>query len=126
MVMFRIKFIVRLKPGNPSEALAEMKKAWSSVVTDLPFKYDFLDETLAKFYKSEQRWSNIVGWAGGISIFLACLGLFGLAALAVVNRNKEIGIRKILGAPVSAIVHLLSKDFLKLIIIALIIASPFA
>jgi putative ABC transport system permease protein len=120
------KFIVRIKPGNPSAALAAMKKAWSSAVPDLPFKYDFLDESLNKFYKGEQRWSNIVGWAGGISIFLACLGLFGLAALAAVNRTKEIGIRKVLGASVTSIIGLMSKNFLKLVIIAIIIASPLA
>jgi putative ABC transport system permease protein len=120
------KFFVRIKPGNPSSALAEMKKAWSSVVADLPFKYYFVDEELNKFYKSEQRWSSIVGWAGGISIFLACLGLFGLAALAAINRTKEIGIRKVLGASVTNIINLLSKDFLKLIAIAIVIASPLA
>ena len=81
---------------------------------------------LDRFYKSEARWSNIVGWAGGISIFLACLGLLGLAALAVVNRTKEIGIRKVLGASLSAIISLLSKDFLKLVLIAFIIATPLA
>ena len=96
------KFFVRIKPGNPAPhcCFAEIKK-WATVVPDLPFKYDFVDEELNKFYKSEQRWSTIVGWAGGISIFLACLGLFGLAALAAVNRTKEIGIRKVLGASVS-------------------------
>lgn len=120
------KFFVRIKPGNPSSALAQMKKAWSSVVADLPFKYYFVDEELNKFYKSEQRWSSIVGWAGGISILLACLGLFGLAALAAINRTKEIGIRKVLGASVTNIINLLSKDFLKLIAIALVIASPLA
>ncbi len=120
------KYFVRIGPGNPSVALAEMKKAWNGIVKDLPFKYVFLDEELDAFYKEEQRWSSIVGWAGGISIFLACLGLFGLAALAVINRTKEIGIRKVLGASVSNIIHLLSKDFLKLIMIALAIASPLA
>jgi len=78
------------------------------------------------FYQSEARWSNIVGWAGGISIFLACLGLIGLAALAVVNRTKEIGIRKVLGASLSAIISLVSKDFLKLVLIAFLIATPLA
>jgi putative ABC transport system permease protein len=67
-----------------------------------------------------------VGWAGGISIFLARLGLLGLAALAAVNRTKEVGIRKVLGASVTGIVGLLSKDFLKLVVIALLIASPLA
>ena len=120
------KYFVRIKAGDPSKALDVMKQAWTSVVPDLPFKYDFLDESLDRFYKSESRWSNIVGWAGGISIFLACLGLFGLAALAAVNRTKEIGIRKVLGASLTGIVSLLSKDFLKLVVIALVIASPLA
>lgn len=120
------KFFVRIRPGNPSTALTAMSKAWRSVIADLPFKYYFVDEELNKFYKSEQRWSAIIGWAGGISIFLACLGLFGLAALAAINRTKEIGIRKVLGATVGNVVNLLSKDFLKLIGIALLIATPVA
>ena len=120
------KYIVGLKPGNPSKALASLQKAWGSLVPDLPLKYSFLDENLDNFYKAEVRWGRIIGWAGGISIFLACLGLFGLAALAAVNRTKEIGIRKVLGASLSSIVRLLSKDFLKLIIIAFVIATPLA
>jgi putative ABC transport system permease protein len=120
------KFFVRIQAGDPSEALSKLQSAWKSIVPDYPFEYSFLDENLNRFYKSEEKWSDIVGWAGGISIFLACLGLFGLAALAAVNRTKEIGIRKVLGASVLVIVRLLSKDFLKLVIIALIIASPIA
>jgi putative ABC transport system permease protein len=120
------KFFVRIKPGDPSKALTVLNKTWSSLVVDLPFQYNFLDESLDNFYKSEIRWSRIIGWAGGISIFLACLGLFGLAALAAINRTKEIGIRKVLGASLTGIVSLLSKDFLKLVVIALAIASPLA
>ena len=120
------KFFVRIKPGNPAPALAAMQKAWTGVVADLPFKYSFLDESLDNFYKTERKWSNIIGWAGGISVFLACLGLFGLSALAAINRTKEIGIRKVLGASLPAIVRLLSKDFLKLVVIALLIAAPLA
>jgi putative ABC transport system permease protein len=120
------KYFVRIKPGNPAPALDALKKAWACVVPVLPFRYSFLDEDIDNFYKSEERWSGIVGWAGGISIFLACLGLFGLAALAAVNRSKEIGIRKVLGASVTGIVSLLSKDFLKLVILAMAIASPLA
>ena len=93
---------------------------------EYPLKYSFLDEDLRRFYEGEERWGKIVGWAGGISIFLACLGLLGLAALAAVNRTKEVGIRKVLGASVTGIVGLLSKDFLKLVVIALLIASPLA
>jgi putative ABC transport system permease protein len=120
------KFFVKVKPGNPAPALGAMQKAWTAVVADLPFKYSFLDESLNNFYKSERKWSNIIGWAGGISVFLACLGLFGLAALAAINRTKEIGIRKVLGASLPGIVTLLSKDFIKLVLVAIVIAAPTA
>ena len=120
------QYFVRIKPGNPSKALASLNRTWTSLVTDIPFEYTFLDDNLNNFYKSEIRWSRIIGSAGGISIFLACLGLFGLAALAAVNRTKEIGIRKVLGATITNIIQLLSKDFVKLVIIAFIIASPLA
>jgi putative ABC transport system permease protein len=118
------KFFVRIQSGDPSHTLALLQKAWKKFVPDLPFKYSFLDENIDHFYKAEIRWSRIIGWAGGISIFLACLGLLGLAALAAINRTKEIGIRKVLGASVSNIMTLLSKDFLKLVLIAFVIASP--
>ena len=120
------KFFVKVKSGSPAPALAAMQKAWTGVVADLPFKFSFLDESLDNFYKAERKWSGIIGWAGGISVFLACLGLFGLAALAAINRTKEIGIRKVLGASLPGIVKLLSKDFLKLVVVALIIAAPIA
>jgi putative ABC transport system permease protein len=120
------RIFVRVKAGSPAPALAAMQKEWSRIVPDLPFTYSFLDESIDNFYKAERRWSSIIGWAGGVSIFLACLGLFGLAALAAVNRTKEIGIRKVLGASVPGIVRLLSKDFLKLVVIALVIAAPLA
>jgi len=117
---------VRLVPGNPSAAIAEIGRVWSQLVPGSPFTYNFLDEKLDSFYRSERRWSRIIGWAGGISILLACLGLFGLTALAAVNRVKEIGVRKVLGASVADITALLSKDFLKLVVLALLIASPIA
>ena len=118
------KFFVRIQPGDPSKVLAVLQESWKDIAADYPLKFSFLDENLDGFYKSEKRWSNIVGWAAGISIFLACLGLLGIAALAAVNRIKEIGIRKVLGASVSGIVGLLSQDFLKIILIALAIATP--
>ncbi|HKP31771.1 MAG TPA: FtsX-like permease family protein, partial [Chitinophagaceae bacterium] len=120
------KYFVRVQKGDPTRSLARLQTAWKSIVPDLPFKYSFLDDNLNRFYRSEEKWSNIVGWAGGISIFLACLGLLGLAALTVINRTKEIGIRKVLGASVSGIVALISKDFLKLVLIAFVIATPLA
>ena len=120
------KFFVRTKAGEPKTALAALDKVWTSVAPGYPLKYSFLDESLDRFYHAEQRLSRIIGWAGGISIFLACLGLFGLAALAAVNRTKEIGIRKVCGASIFSITSLLSKGFLKLVILALIIATPLA
>ena len=120
------RYFVRLKAGDPANALAAMQKTWSNLVTDIPFSYVFLDENIENFYKSEVRWSRIIGLAGGISIFLACLGLLGLAALAAVNRTKEIGVRKVLGATIPNIIVLLSKDFLKLVAVAIVIASPLA
>jgi putative ABC transport system permease protein len=120
------KYFVRLHPGDPAPALAALKNEWQKVEPVLPFKYTFLDDNLDQFYKSEARLGRIISWAGGISVFLACLGLFGLAALAVVNRMKEIGIRKVLGASVAGITGLLARDFLKLVIVAIVIASPVA
>jgi putative ABC transport system permease protein len=120
------RIFVRLQAGDPGNKLALLNNTWKKLVPDAPFEYSFVDEKFDNFYKNETRWSSIAGWAGGISIFLACLGLFGLAALAAVNRTKEIGIRKVLGATVTQVVGLLSKDFVKLITVALVIATPLA
>jgi putative ABC transport system permease protein len=120
------RIFVRLQAGDPGSKLALLNNTWKKLVPDAPFEYSFVDEKFDNFYKNETRWSSIASWAGGISIFLACLGLFGLAALAALNRTKEIGIRKVLGATVTQVVGLLSKDFVKLITVALIIATPLA
>ncbi|HTH55849.1 MAG TPA: ABC transporter permease [Cyclobacteriaceae bacterium] len=118
-------FYVRINSGNAA-ALNVIQKAWDIAAPGVPMKFSFLDEDISNYYRSEQRWSAMVGWAGGISIFLACLGLLGLVALAGVNRTKEVGIRKIMGASLIHIAHLLLKDFLNLIMIAFAIASPLA
>lgn len=119
-------FFVRIKPGDPSKALEDIMAAWKEIAPDYPIKYSFLDDDLDRLYQSETRFGDIVKLAGGISIVLACLGLFGLAALATVNRTKEISIRKVLGASVSTIVRLLLTDFLQLVAIAFVIAAPLA
>lgn len=118
------KYFVRVKAGDPGPALAAIGAAWKKVAPEIPLRYSFLDENLDRWYKSEARWGAIVACAGGISIFLACLGLFGLAALAAVNRVKEIGIRKVLGASTLEIVRLLSVGFLRLVVMSVLIASP--
>jgi putative ABC transport system permease protein len=115
-----------LRPGDPTATLAAIDAAWKKAVPQLPLRYSFLDEDLDRYYKAEARWRDIVGCAGGVSIFLACLGLFGLAALTAVNRVKEIGIRKVLGASVMEIMQLLIAGFLKLVLLASLIASPLA
>ncbi|HLZ87222.1 MAG TPA: FtsX-like permease family protein, partial [Puia sp.] len=119
-------FFIHLGAGDPTQALDQMAAVWRRLSPDIPFSYSFLDENLDRFYKSEARWGNIIACAGGISIFLACLGLFGLAALSAANRVKEIGIRRILGASTAAIVGLLTGGFLRLVVIAAVIASPIA
>jgi putative ABC transport system permease protein len=119
-------FYVRIHPGNPAAAIAAMQKAWNNAMPGVPMKYSFLNDDINAYYQAEEKWSRMVGWAGGISIFLACMGLLGLAALAAINRTKEIGVRKVLGASVPNIILLLSRDFLFLIFIAFLIATPLA
>ncbi|HEV8284618.1 MAG TPA: ABC transporter permease [Chitinophagaceae bacterium] len=117
---------VLFRSGNLKNHIESLKSAWRSVAGDQDFEYQFLDETLNTAYQQEQRLSKIVRYASFLSIFIACMGLFGLATLVVVRRTKEIGIRKVLGADVGGIVVLLSKDFIVLVIIASLIAFPVA
>jgi putative ABC transport system permease protein len=117
---------VRISPGDPSTALALLNKAWRTLSPDFPFHFNFVDQKFDDFYKSEQRWANIIIWAGGISIFLACMGLIGLISLAVVNRSIEIGIRKVNGARISEVIAMLNSDFVKWVAIAFVIATPIA
>ena len=117
---------IHLRGGDPGPALAKMASVWRRLSPDIPFNYNFLDEQLDRFYKSEARWGNIIACAGGISIFLACMGLFGLAALSAANRLKEIGIRRVLGASTATLIGLLTGGFLRLVAIAAVIAAPIA
>ncbi|AUD00620.1 permease prefix domain 2-containing transporter [Spirosoma pollinicola] len=122
-------FNIKLASGNPENwqhTLAEINTVWKQFYPDDPFDYKFYDQTLEEFYKQERQLSRVVNLATGIAILISCLGLFGLATLMAYQRTKEIGIRKILGASVTGIVALLSKGFLKLVIIAILIASPLA
>ncbi len=118
--------IVKVKAKDITGLLTSLKKQWSQFTTDSPFTYSFLDERFNDTYKAEQKIGNILGIFAGLTIFVACLGLFGLATFTAEQRTKEIGVRKVLGASVGSIVALLSKDFLTLVLIALVIASPIA
>jgi len=127
---------VRLAAGaDYSSTLAEMERVWNRVAVEidkgsvkggLPFEYTFLEDDLNALYRKEQRMLAFVGVFGGLTLIIACLGLLGLTAFTVERRTKEIGIRKVLGATVANIIALLSKDFLKLVVIAILIASPLA
>jgi putative ABC transport system permease protein len=106
--------------------LAAMSKIWKDVYPDKEFEYSFLDQEIASFYETEQRISKLVRVAMLVTIFISCLGLFGLVLFAAQRKTKEIGIRKIIGASVADIVTLLCKDFVVLVCIAILIASPVA
>lgn len=119
---------IRLATANGSDdfkaGLAKIEAAWKKVYPNEKFDYEFLDETLKNFYQSEQRVARLVKTAMVMAIFISCLGLFGLASFTTTQRMKEISIRKVLGSSVSGIVVLLSKDFIFLILIAFVLASP--
>jgi putative ABC transport system permease protein len=117
---------VRLTAGNLAERVSLLESAWKRAVPNEPFVYSFLDQSVQNQYQLEQRLGKLVTIASGLSIFIACLGLFGLATLAVARRTKEIGIRKVLGASEGQLVTLLSRDFLLLIGLAMALAWPVA
>lgn len=117
---------VKLNPGNPQETIQAIEGKWQDFQPNAPFEYSFLDQDLAAAYVSDQRLARLFGIFTSLAIFVACLGLFGLVAFTAQQRTKEIGIRKVVGAGVTDIVRLLSLDFIKLVCIAMIIASPLA
>jgi putative ABC transport system permease protein len=117
---------VRISPKNIQETIKYMKKVWMEFSPEFPFDYSFLDETFNKQYKSEEKLGKIFGYFAMFGILIASLGLFGLASFTADQRTKEIGIRKVLGASVSSVFVLISKEFTKLILIANIIAWPVA
>jgi len=101
-------------------ALAQVEKTWKKFLPGTPYQYTFLDENFAKLYEAEKKQKTLLIIFAFLAIFIACLGLFGLSAFSISQRIKEIGIRKVLGADISTIVALLSKDFLKLVAFAVI------
>ena len=120
------RITVRLRAGNVAANINVLQKVWKEIAPAQDFDYKFLDESVASQYETEKRTNIIVKIASLLSVFIACMGLFGLATLAVTRRTKEIGIRKVLGAKVSTLVALLAKDFIKLVGVAAIIAFPLA
>jgi len=118
--------IVKIKTKDMNGLLSKMKTHWDAFQPEIPFTYSFMDERINNTYLAEQKTGQILGVFAGLTIFVACLGLFGLATFTAEQRTKEIGVRKVLGASVASVVALLSKDFLKLITVAIIIAAPVA
>jgi putative ABC transport system permease protein len=117
---------IRLAPGDVASAIAFVKKTWEKVFPQMPFTYRFLDEDFDRLYRAEDRLGTLMTYFSALAIFIACLGLYGLASFVAEQRTKEIGIRKTLGATIPGIVRLLSKEFLLLVVIAFLVAVPLA
>ena len=115
---------VRLSSDNIPGALQLLESTWGKFIPDFPFRYEFLDDYIATLYQSEEISQRIIGTFSLLAIFIACLGLLGLASFTAEQRTKEIGVRKVLGSSVPGIIALLNKDFLKLVIVASAIAWP--
>jgi len=117
---------IRVKPEGLSQTIKNLESTWKSIATGSPFDYTFLNEDFGKLYKEEQNLQAVLSLFTLLSIVIACLGLFGLAAFTIKQRFKEIAVRKVLGASVPGIISLLSKDFLLLVFISSLIAFPLA
>jgi putative ABC transport system permease protein len=115
-----------IEGNNIPSTLAAIQKQWDRIIPARPFNYFFLDEYFDRQYRSEIRFGNLFLYFAILAIFISCLGLLGLASYSTFQRTREIGIRKVMGASVSTIVHLLSKEFLLLLVVSFIIASPVA
>ena len=130
--------LVRIRPENMVETIDMLKDVWHTVAPDIKIQFgfgslgrnyatlSFVDDLLNRKYANERYWSRVLNYSAGLTIILSCLGLFGLASLAVARRTKEVGIRKVLGASASHVMWLLSKDFVKLLLVANVIAWPVA
>jgi len=116
----------RINAANTKQLIAKIEDKWTAMAPGYPFNYYFLDESFSNMYKAEQRVGKIAFTFAVLAILIACLGLFGLVTYIAEQRTKEIGIRKVLGATISTIIQLLSKDFLLLVLISFAIAAPLA
>ena len=117
---------VRIRAENVPETLSFLQEKWQAFEPAHPYRYYFLDEDFGRFYEQEERLSQIYGYFTVLAIFIACLGLFGLASFVTEQRTKEIGVRKVMGASVPGVVVMLSKEFTRLVLVATVIAFPVA
>ncbi len=116
--------LVKVNPGDLSDKLDRVKKIWTGLYPDKPFDYSFMDQDVANQYQAYKRWMKITALSTGFAIFIACLGLFGLAGVNAINRTKEIGIRKVMGAELFSILFMLNRQYVWLAIIAFSLAAP--
>jgi len=129
MVMFTgavSNLLVRIQPTDVPATLATLEATWNEFASDTPYSFSFMDEDIQAAYKIDRQWSQIVGYASVLAILVACLGLLGLASLTVNGRAKEISIRKVLGASVTSVLTLVSKDFILLVVAGIVISAPIA
>lgn len=117
---------IKLKGGSVNETLKEIEKSWSALYPDFLFSYEFLDNEIKEFYETEQQMSSLLVMFSGIAIVIGCLGLYGLISFMANEKEKEIGVRKVLGASTGNILYIFSKEFMVLIVVAFAIASPLA
>lgn len=117
---------VRLKTQDMQGTLAQLQKTWESIYPKYVYEYTFLDDTIAKFYSAERKNSKLIGTFAGVAILIGCIGLFGLISFMAQTKTKEVGIRKTLGASVSQIISLFSREFIMLIIVSFVISAPVA
>jgi ABC-type antimicrobial peptide transport system permease subunit len=117
---------IKIRPGAEKSVLPYVEKLWNENFPDYVYEYSFLDDTIANFYKQENQLSMLYKMFAAIAIFISCLGLYGLVSFMAVQRTKEVGIRKVLGASAGHIIYLMSKEFTLLIIVAFVISAPIA
>lgn len=121
---YEMYFLFKIRAGKIQPTIAKLQKEWEQVSGNYPFEYTFLDQTIAKMYEADKSWQQIIQASCFFAIFIACMGLFGLSAINAINRTKEIGIRKVLGANIKDIVVTLSSNFITMITISILIALP--
>jgi len=118
------ELLIRINPVNISQTISELDAIWKEIASDIPFVYSFSDQDMAALYESDERWASIVSYSSILAVVIACLGLFGLMTLTTTARKKEISIRKVLGASVYNIVHILSRSYVSLILLAILFSIP--
>jgi putative ABC transport system permease protein len=117
---------MKLKSGNITESVAEVQTTWKQFIPQHEFEYQFLDESFNSLFDQEKRLSTLFTIFSGLAILISCLGLFGLASFTMEQNRKSVAIRKVMGASVSNILYMMSKDLLKLVLIGMVVASPVA